>query len=122
MRTPTSPKMPDNIEEYFAKIEGTKEAFHSRELFKADEDSVDLKTHLKDEEIALINILMFNDILLKEAGLKSVYAEYLYKYMRLKISKDRLSRQEFVSINKTHTPEDMLSTMSNIKNITDVKR
>lgn len=67
------PKMSSHIEEYFTKIEGTKEAFHSRELFKASREDVDIKTHLTDEEISLISkILWFND-LLKEKKLTPLY-------------------------------------------------
>jgi hypothetical protein len=115
-------KMSDHIEEYFAKIEGTKEAFHSRELFKAEEDSIDLKTDLNNEEISLINTLFYNDSLLKEKGLKPVFSKFIYKYMRLKVSKDRLSRSEFVNINKTNTNEDVLGVASNLKNLTDTRK
>lgn len=117
-----TPKMSNHIEEYFTKIEGTKEAFHSRELFKATREDVDIKTHLTDEEISLISkIQWFND-LLKRKGLVPMYTDFLYNYMRLKISKDRLSRTEFVNINKTNNPEDTIGLMSNLTNITGAKK
>jgi hypothetical protein len=112
-------KIPDHIEEYFTKIEGTKEAFHSRELFRGEEEGIDLKTHLTDEEIALINTLIYNDELLKKRKLKPIFKNFLYRFMRLKVSKDRLSRQEFVNINKTgDSTEDKLNMASNLANIT----
>lgn len=114
-------KMSDHIEEYFTKVEGTKESFASRELFKADDDGIDLKTHLTDEEISIINTLLFNNELLKKRGLKPVYEQWLHRYMRLKVSKDRLSRQEFVNINRQMSPAEELDKLSNLKNITGSK-
>lgn len=116
-------KMPDHIEEYFAKEEGSNQAFNSRELFKADKENIDLKTHLTDEEITLINTLFFNDTILKDNGLKQIYSAFIHKYLRLKVSKDRLSRSEFVNTNKSgEQTEDTLNKLSNVKNITDAKR
>lgn len=118
----TKKNMPDNIEEYFAKVEGTKQAFHSRELFEAKEDNIDLKTDLSNEEISLINVLFYNDMILKSRGLKPVFSNYINKFMRLKVSKDRLSRSEFVNINKVNTQEDVLNIASNLKNITEPRK
>jgi len=115
-------KMSNPIEEYFTSIEGNNQAFHSRELFNAENETIDLKTHLTDKEISLINVMMFNNSILKEAGLEPIYENFLIKYMRLKVSKDRLSRQEFVKVNTQNSPEDVLNSASNIKNILDAKR
>ena len=116
-------KMPDHIEEYFAKEEGSNQAFNSRELFKADKENIDLKTHLTDQEITLINTLFFNDKILKDNGLKQIYSAFIYKYLRLKVSKDRLSRTEFVNTNRTgEQAEETLNKLSNVKNITDTKK
>jgi len=114
--------LPDHIRDYFDKVEGTKEQFHSRELLRATENDVDLKTHLNNEEIAIIATLFCNDAFLKKKKLKPIFGTYVYKFMRLKFSLDRLSRGEFVNVNKAQNKEDILSTMSNIKNITDVRK
>lgn len=114
--------LPDNIDEYFNKIEGTKEAFHSRQLFEAKREDVDIKTDLTWEEITLINTLLFNNRLLIAKGLNPFYTEYLYNYMRLKISLDRKSRGEFVMVNKTDKTDDMLKGMSDLSNITGVRK
>ena len=113
--------LPDNIDEYFAKIEGSKEAFHSRELFKAEKD-VDLKTDLGAEEINHINTLMFNNVLLKSRGLKPVFEGFITKYMRLRFSLDRKSRGEFVNINKNDNTEEAVRLASNLSNITGSKK
>lgn len=115
-------KMPSHIEEYFAKIEGTKESFVSRELFQADTDGIDLKTHLTDQEISLINTLLFNNSILQSRGLKPVYNKWIEKFMRLKVSKDRLSRTEFVNANRQMTPAEELSNVSNLNNILSSKK
>lgn len=123
MNEKNNKKMSNHIEEYFAQIEGTKESLISRELFKADSENIELKTHLTDEEIILINTLFFNNSILVNAGLKPVYSNWLEKYMRLKVSKDRLSRQEFVQINKQQFDDfKKVSDLSNIKNIMDTKK
>lgn len=116
-----SAKLPDNIDEYFARVDGTKEAYHSRELFTADKN-VDLKTDLGKEEIVYINVLMYNDDILKSKGLKPVFNNFLNKYMRLKFSLDRKSRGEFVNINKTDKTDDVLGKMADLKNISDTKK
>lgn len=115
-------KLPDNVEEYFAKNEGSKEAFHSRELLRADKDDTDLKTDLLIEEIKYINTLTYNDELLKSKGLKPAYKSYLDKYMRLKFSLDRKSRAEFVTVNKSNTTDEAVNLASSISNITGAKK
>jgi len=117
-----SKKLPDNIDEYFTKIEGSKEAFHSRELFKAEKKDVDIKTDLLWKEIVLINKLIFNNSCLKEAGLVPVFEDFIYNYMRLKISLDRKSRGEFVSINRGDKTEEATQLLSNLSNITGAKK
>lgn len=111
-----------NLEEYFDDKEERKEVIAIKELFKADND-VDIKTDLSYQEIVLINTLMFNDRIIKRAKLRPLYKNFLASYLRLKISKDRLSRQEFVNMNRGESnTENVLDTMSKINNITGVKK
>lgn len=113
--------LPDNIEEYFTRVEGTEKALTSKELFKADD--VDLRTDLGGEEIKIINTMLFNDSLLKERGLKPVFSIFLNQYMRLKFSKDRKSRGEFVAMNKSSTEKDGdINLKDSLKNIGDSKK
>jgi len=114
-------KIPDHIEEYFAEVEGSKQAMHSRELFNADNENIDLKTDLSNDEINLIAGLKFNDLFLKSKGLKPLFMNYYINYMRLKVSKDRKSREEFVNINKQDSKEDVISMASNLSNISGAK-
>ncbi|MFW6130766.1 MAG: hypothetical protein ACOC56_06225 [Atribacterota bacterium] len=114
--------VPDHIDEYFKDIEGSKEAIQSRELFKADNNDIDLKTDLTNEEISHISILKFNDEFLKSKGIKPVFMNFFYNYMRLKVSKDRQSRGEFVKMNRKDDSEDILSSASNLKNLMDSKK
>lgn len=115
-------KMPNHIQEYFAKVEGTKEMFNSRELFRAEKENVDIKTDLTFKEISYINTLMFNNWVLKSAGLYPIYEIFLEKYMRLKISLDRKSRGEFVSINRGDKTEEAVGLLSSLSNITNSKK
>jgi hypothetical protein len=115
--------MSNHIEEYFADATNGKEVLTSKELFKANPEDVDIKTDISIQEIVLINKLLFNNEILKEAGLKPVYKNFLNSYMRLKISLDRKSRGEFVDMNRSNQkPEDVLSTMSNVSNIMGAKK
>jgi len=47
---------------------------------------------------------------------------YYINYMRLKVSKDRKSREEFVNINKQDSKEDVISMASNLSNISGAKK
>lgn len=114
-------KLNNHIEEYLIQKDGNSNLV-SKEIFKADLDNTDIKTELSIQEIVLINKLKFNDILLKSRGLKSVYSEFLNNYMRLKISLDRKSREEFVKINKSKDSDDVVNTMSNFSNILGAKK
>ncbi|MGV9141418.1 MAG: hypothetical protein ACOC1X_00610 [Promethearchaeota archaeon] len=115
-------EIPDHIEEYFAKTEGSDKAMNSRQIFEADDNNIDLKTELSDKEIALITTLKFNDMILQNKGLKAVFSNYYNKYMRLKVSRERKSREEFVNLNKESTQEDILGKASNLKNLTDPRK
>lgn len=115
-------KMSNHIEEYFAKVEGSKEQFHSRELFKAERENVDLRTDLIWREISLINVLFFNNELLRKSKLKPIYTDFLNQYLRLKISLDRKSRSEFVSVNRTDNSEQATNLLSNLSNINGAKK
>lgn len=115
-------KLSNPIEEYFAHQEGNQGFLISRELFKAEQEDVDIKTDLKPEEISYINVLMFNNDLLKSRGLKPVYQNFLKNYMRLKISLDRKSRGEFVAMNKGDKTDDILKGMSDLSNIKSAKK
>lgn len=117
-----SKKMPNHIEEYFIQTEGSKSNIISRELFKGEED-IDLKTELSNEEIVHINTLLFNNDILVKRGLKPIYKDWLNQFMRLKISKDRQSRSEFVNLNRQQeTADEQLNKLGNFSNILNSKK
>lgn len=110
------------IEEYFSEQEASKEVQTSKELFKADKD-VDIKTDLIWREITLITKLFYNDEILKKHKLKPVFSRFINPYLRLKISMDRKSRTEFVTMNKGETStKDIIKEMSDVSNIISVKK
>lgn len=115
--------MPDHIEEYFIQTEGSKQNIISRDLFKAEGSDIDLKTDLTNEEITILNTLFFNNEILRKRGLKPVYSNWIEKFMRLKVSKDRLSRNEFVSLNRVQEPaEEQLNKLGSFSNILQSKK
>jgi len=91
------------IEEYF-KDRGTAELKRD-ELFEADDENIDIKTDLTEQRIVLVNTLHENDLFLMDRGLKPVFKSYYEKHLRLLISKDRKSREEFVDVNKAKKDE-----------------
>lgn len=113
-------KANNHIEEYFLKNDNNTTAIASKELFKGD--NIELRTDLKDEEIILINTMMFNNELLKEVGCEEVFKSFITNFMRLKVSKDRKSRGEFVSINKQNDSADVVSSMANIGNVMNSRK
>lgn len=114
-------KLSNHIEEYLIKQEGNRDLIVGKEIFKAD-DNVDIKTDLNMQEISYINTLFYNNDLLVSKKLKPVYKDFLTNYMRLKISLDRKSRKEYVDVNRSADVSKMAQDLSNIKNITDVKK
>ena len=98
-------ELPSHIDEYFTDTQ-LQEQNHYKELFSADEQNdLDLKTEVTDEEIKALATLHFNDRFLKEIGVGKIFEGYTNKYLRLKISKDRKSRGEYVEINKKSREE-----------------
>jgi hypothetical protein len=110
------------IEEYFTKIETSKESVNSKAIFEAENDNLDLKTELSIQEIVILNKLEMNNLYLKSKGIKPVFSEFIKNYERLKISLDRKSRGEFVNLNKSNNTDDILNGMSNLSNIAGAKK
>lgn len=119
----TSQRMSNHIEEYFTDSSQSKEVLTSKELFRAEEKDLDVKTDLILKEIVLVNKLKYNNIILKEAGLEPIYEKFLVNYEKLKISLDRKSRTEFVDMNRGQAKtDDVLDAMSKVSNITGAKK
>ena len=109
----------NHIEEYFTNNENT----IGSELFRVQADNVDIKTEITDDEIKLINTLMENDVFLNSRKLRTPFERYLIGYMRLKISKDRQGRSEFVKINQRGQDEDsIMNRLGNMSNIVGVRK
>lgn len=109
----------NHIEEYFDAQQGNK----SSELFKLSEtEEIDLKTDLSDNEIKIITTLVMNDIFLKECGIKPIFEKYYNKYLRLRVSKDRLGRTEFVKMNTQDNTDEVLQKLGNVSTITNARK
>lgn len=120
--SPRSHTQLDNpIDEYFVRQDGNADALVSKELFKANSESIDIKTELIQEEIMIFNNMFYNDFLLKQKGLKPVFQHMIHKYMRLKISLNRKSRGEFVDMNKKNHAEDTYNQFSSLSNFAQLK-
>lgn len=112
------PVLPNHIEEYLKESVG-ENAF--RDLFEAEEDNVDLRTELNENEVDCVNkIFINNEFLYNKLGF-DIYKEFLNNYMRLKVSFNRGSRSEFVDINRRERFEQNLSRFSNFQNLSKVK-
>lgn len=103
--------MSNHIEEYFLEVEKDSQAQASKQIFSATDEDVAIKTEINQQEIVLINKLEMNNQFLESKGLKPVFRPFINNYMKLKISLDRKSRGEFVSINKADTTDDLLRGM-----------
>lgn len=108
--------LPDHISEYFSNQEAINNRL-SRDLFQASDKDVEVKTELEHDEIKIISTLKFNDEYLISKGLNPFFIKYYNNYMRLMISKDRKSRQEFVEMNKSEKPESNVHINSNVPNM-----
>lgn len=115
--------MSEPIEEYFVKSLDNKDVIASKELFNVNDTNVDIKTEVGEEELFILNNMIFFNKLLKQAHLKPVFHSYLIQHMRLKISLLRQGRKEFVDMNREKTKtDDILDVQSKISNITGAKK
>lgn len=93
-------KRKNPIEEYFNK-EGNQSRVGS-ELFKGNDDFIDQMTELSSQEVRFINTLNYNDQYLKKrlGNSQPIFNPLTHKFMRLMVSHQRKSREEFVSVHK----------------------
>lgn len=101
----------NHIFEYLERNEMSQQEKASKEIFNADSENIDLRTHLDDFEISKISGMKMIDEILKSRGLSTQFNKFFDPYLRLKVSKDRLSRGEFVSINRVDSSQDMVEGM-----------
>jgi hypothetical protein len=91
------------------------------ELFEAKETDIDLKTELTFPEITIVNCILFNDNFLKKKGIPSPYNTLILRYLRLKVSMGRKSREEFVRINQHDKFKENMDTFNSFSQIKKVK-
>lgn len=110
--------LPNHIEEYLKESVG-ENAF--RDLFEAEDENVDLRTHLNADELVIANKIYANNMyLLQKLGI-DIYGDFLINYLRYKISYERLSRSEFVDINRKDRFEQSLGAVNTFANLKKVK-
>ena len=97
-----------HFEEYFEKSTENEAVKIGKEIFKATSDDVDIKTDLNSVEIYNINALKMIDKELELMGVGKVFNLFYDDYFRLKISKDRLSRGEFVKVTAQDKTDNLL--------------
>lgn len=107
LKTSASP----HIDEYFADVHEDAQEKAGRELFTADSENIDVRTELNGTEIYYINAMYMYDDVLRSYGLKDVFRDFYESYFRLKISKDRKSRGEYVSVSRSDRSEDIQEGM-----------
>lgn len=114
----------NHIDEYFVSqgMNNNQDKLISKELFKAEKEDVDVKTDLSIHEIVLINKIHFMNDMLLDCKLDGIYTDFLNRYQRLKISLDRKSRGEFVSMNKGETSDEIVDKVSSISNIVSPRK
>lgn len=111
---------PNHVEEYF------KDTIHEQKkyelLFNVSKDNIDLdlKTEVSEQELRDIVTLKQNDDFLSKHGIKPVFDTYIEKFLRLKISLQRKSREEFVRVNRPE-PDDQTNFQQNVKTLMGVK-
>ena len=97
-----------HFDEYFDRVNESDGIRLGKEIFKANLKDVDIKTDLNTKEIYHINALKMIDKMLISHGVGSVYNIFYDDYFRLKISKDRLSRGEFVKVTAQDKSDNLL--------------
>ena len=111
------------IEEYLINKDDTTGNLVTKELFSInDNKELDLKTDLNDNDIKNISSMYYNDLFLKRMGFKPIFCNYYLKFMRLRISKDRQSRKEFVNVNKSDNSDETLGKLGDLSNIINTRK
>ena len=114
-----TPLKNNHIEEYFDVTQGNK----SSELFRISEpEDIDLKTDLSENEIKIITTLHMTDEFLIARKIPRVFDKYVSKYLRLRVSKDRQGRGEFVTMNSSDNTSEILDRMGNVSNIVSARK
>jgi predicted acetyltransferase len=108
------------IEEYFKNNADKESTF--QDLFEATPENVDLRTDLTINEIIILNKIRQNCLFLGKKLDSDIYGDFFNSYLRLKVSKDRLSRAEFVDINRKERFEKDLQKFGNFKALSDIKK
>jgi len=97
-----------HFEEYFDKMNQSDNERVAKELFKVEKENVDIKTDLNSTEIYHINSMKMLDQMFLQYGIGPVFNLFYDDYLRLKISKDRQSRGEFVKVSAQDKSENLL--------------
>jgi hypothetical protein len=113
-------KLSNPIEEYFESNCDKESTF--QDLFEATPENVDLRTDATIQEIVILNKIKQNCLFLQDKIGSEIYQRFFNQYLRLKISKDRLSRVEFVDINRKERFEKDLQKFGNFKALADIKK
>jgi hypothetical protein len=113
-------KLSNPIEEYFESNCDKESTF--QDLFEATPENVDLRTDATIQEIVILNKIKQNCLFLQDKISSEIYQRFFNQYLRLKISKDRLSRVEFVDINRKERFEKDLQKFGNFKALADIKK
>lgn len=117
IKTP-GPALPNHIEEYIKNNTGDNSF---RDLFEGKENNIDLRSDFNDNEVDVINKIKVNEMYLNMTLKNNFYKQLIYQYMRLKVSFNRLSRMEFVDINRQDRFEQNLNRFNNFANLSKVK-
>lgn len=92
----------------------------SLQLFDSNEQNQTLKTDLNDPEVILSNnIFTENELIKKDIPGFDLYGVFLHQFKRHKVSRNRLSRMEFVDVNKKDKFDEHLNKFANLKNLTE---
>lgn len=113
-------KLPDHIKEYLDSRNGSSDFV---DLFEIEPSNFDLKTELNKKEIVVANVILMNDDFLKSLGIENnIFGFYANQYLRLRVSLDRKSRAEFVTINKKGDFQENMEAVSQFTNLQDLKK
>lgn len=114
----------DPIEEYWSQQDDStnKEAF---ELFSSED--IEMRTDINESGIKTVNAIMLNSQFLRSKGLfkgnkTDPFYNYIQNYLKLRVSKNRMSRDEFVNSIKNKDEEDTLNKLSEFQNIKNSKK
>lgn len=103
----------NHIQEYLVNNEKSQQVVNAKELFSSKPENIKFKTELNAKEIFIFSYMVSADRILKDKNMPTIYNDFIQDYMSMKVSFERKSRNEFVTIS-TGGNDSVMNKLNNM--------